>query len=67
MLRYLITMLWSMVFCSIIGFIGSALTQRTYAPIESLIIGAAFGLLFAAIIPTITAHSTKDKSRYSKL
>lgn len=65
-LRYLVTAVWGAIFMSIIGFIAAALTQRQYDPPRSLIIGAVFGLLFAVIIPTITAHSHKDKSKYSK-
>lgn len=52
---------------SIVGFIAAPLTQNVYAPVEALIVGAVFGLLFTALIPTITAHSHKDKSNYSKL
>lgn len=60
-------MIWSVIFVEIIGFIASQLTQMRFDPQESAIIGAAFGLLFAAIIPTITAKSHKDESNYSKL
>ena len=38
-----------------------------FNPMQSLIIGAVFGLLFAIIIPAITAKSYKDKSKYNKL
>ncbi len=50
----------------IIGFIAASLTQMKFDPIQSLIIGVVFGILFAAIIPTITAKSHKDKSVYGK-
>lgn len=66
-MRYIVTAIWGSIFMSIIGFIASALTQMKFKPIESLIVGAIFGLLFAIIIPTITAHSHHDKSKYSKL
>ena len=49
------------------GFIAASLTQMQFNPMQSLIIGAVFGLLFAIIIPAITAKSYKDKSKYSKL
>ncbi len=65
--RYLITIIWSVIYMMIIGFIGAPLTQNTFNPMEALIMGVVFGILFAAIIPAITAHSHKDKSKYSKL
>lgn len=65
--RYLITIIWSVIYMMIIGFIGAPLTQNAFNPMEALIIGIVFGILFAAIIPAITAHSHKDKSKYSKL
>lgn len=55
----------------VVGFIAGPLTQsasfnandvKTY-----LIVGLIFGILFSAIIATITAHSHKDNSKYSKL
>lgn len=66
-MRYIITMIWSCIFCEIIGFIAASLTQMQFNPMQSLIIGAVFGLLFAIIIPAITAKSYKDKSKYNKL
>lgn len=51
----------------IVGFIGGPLTHCAFDFGEAVIFGLLFGLLFAAIIPTITAHSHKDKSKYSKL
>jgi len=51
----------------IVGFIAAPLTQHVFNFGEAAIVGLIFGLLFAAIIPTITAHSHKDKSKYSKL
>lgn len=66
-MRYIITMIWSVIFMEIIGFIASQLTQTRFDPQESAIVGAAFGLLFAAIMPTITAKSHHDDSKYSKL
>lgn len=51
----------------IVGFIGAPLTQSVFNPKEALLIGLVFGILFAAIIPTITAHSHKDNSKFSKL
>ena len=66
-MRYIITVIWSCIFCEIIGFIAASLTQMQFNPMQSLIIGAVFGLLFAIIIPAIPATSHKDKSKYSKL
>ena len=66
-MRYIITVIWSCIFCEIIGFIAASLTQMLFNPMQYLIIGAVFGLLFAIIIPAITAKSHKDKSKYSKL
>ena len=51
----------------IVGFIAAPLTQNVFNLGEAAIVGLIFGVLFAAIIPTITAHSSKDKSKYSKL
>lgn len=65
--RYIITVIWSVIYMMVIGFIAAPLTQSTFNPTESLIIGIIFGILFAAIMPTITAHSHKDKSKFSKL
>ncbi|MDF7638861.1 DUF2929 family protein [Lactobacillus sp. ESL0791] len=65
--RYLVTICWSIVYMLIIGFIAAPLTHNVFSVVEALIIGAIFGLLFAIIIPTITAHAVKDKSKYSKL
>lgn len=65
--RYIMTIIWSVIFMMVVGFIAAPLTQSTFEPKEALLIGVVFGILFAAIIPTITAHSHKDKSAYSKL
>lgn len=65
--RYIITIAWSVVYMLIVGFIAAPLTQNSFNLNDALIIGLVFGLIFAAIIPTITAHSSKDKSKYSKL
>jgi membrane associated rhomboid family serine protease len=66
-MRIIVTMVWSTIFCLIIGFIASSLTQMRFNLAQSAIIGAIFGFLYALIIPTITAHSVQDKSKYSKL
>lgn len=65
--RYIVTIVWSVIYMMVIGFIAAPLTQSAFNPKESLIIGVVFGILFAAIIPTITAHSHKDKSKFSNL
>ena len=64
--RSIVCMVWGMVFTFIIGFIGGPLVQHTYQPAHLLLVGAIFGLLFALIIPTITAKSVKYDSEYSK-
>lgn len=51
----------------VVGFIAAPLTSSTFEPKEALLIGLIFGIFFAAIIPAITAHSHKDKSKYSNL
>ncbi|MCI1289982.1 MAG: YjzD family protein [Lactobacillus sp.] len=66
-LRVIVTMFWAVIFCLIIGFIAGALTQMKFNPTQCVIVGAIFGCLYALIIPTITAHSVKDKSKYSKI
>lgn len=65
--RYIVTILWSIVYMLVVGFIAAPLTFSVFDPKEATIIGIVFGVLFAAIIPTITAHSVKDKSKFSKL
>lgn len=67
MSRYIVTICWSVVYMLVIGFIGAPLTQNVFNIGEAVIVGVVFGLLFAAIMPAITAHSCKDKSKYSKL
>ncbi|MCD5447848.1 YjzD family protein [Lactobacillus delbrueckii subsp. lactis] len=64
--RYIVCIVWGMIYTFIIGFIGAPLTQSTYNPVTLLIVGALFGLLFSLIIPKITAKSYKDDSAYSK-
>lgn len=66
MSRYIVTICWSIVYMLIVGFIAAPLTQNVFNLGEAAIVGLIFGVLFAAIIPTITAHSSKDKSKYSK-
>lgn len=65
--RYIVTIIWSVIYMMVVGFIASPLTQSTFNPTEALIIGVVFGILFAAIIPTITAHTHKDNSKFSNL
>lgn len=67
MSRYIVTICWSVVYMLIVGFIAAPLTQNVFNLKEAAIVGVIFGVLFAAIIPTITAHSVKDKSKYNKL
>lgn len=66
-MRYIVSMFWAIIYCEIIGFIASALTSMAFDPVQSGIIGAVFGLLFAFIIPGITAKSHKDSSKFSKM
>lgn len=66
-MRFIITIVWSTIYCLIIGFIASSLTQMSFNLTQSAIIGAIFGFFYALIIPTITARSVKDKSKFSKL
>jgi ABC-type Fe3+-siderophore transport system permease subunit len=65
--RYIVTICWSVVYMLIVGFIGAPLTQNVFNLKEAVIMGVIFGFLFAAIIPTITAHANKDKSKFNKL
>lgn len=66
-MRFIVTMVWSTIYCEIIGFIAAALTQMAFDPIQAGIIGIIFGFLFALIIPGIAAKSHKDKSKFSKM
>lgn len=65
--RYIVTIIWSVIYMMVVGFIAAPLTQSTFNSTEALIIGVVFGILFAAIIPTITAHTHKDNSKFSNL
>ncbi|MBN6048951.1 YjzD family protein [Lactobacillus helveticus] len=69
--RYLVTILWSIIYMLVVGFIAGPLTQSASFNANDvktcLIVGLIFGILFSAIIATITAHSHKDNSKYSKL
>lgn len=65
--RFIVTVIWSIIYMLIIGFIAAPLTQSVFEPKEAILIGVIFGVLFALIIPAITAGSHKDKSKYSKL
>lgn len=69
--RYIITIVWSVIYMLIIGFIAGPLVQSASfsgADLKNcLVVGVIFGILFAAIIATITAHSHKDNSKYSNL
>ncbi|BDR60450.1 YjzD family protein [Lactobacillus xylocopicola] len=67
MSRYIVTVFWSVVYMLIVGFIAAPLTQHVFNLGEAAIVGVIFGVLFAAIVPTITARSVKDNSKYSKL
>lgn len=65
--RFIVTVIWSVIYMFVVGFIAAPLTQSVFEPKEALIIGLIFGVLFALIIPAITAKSHKDDSKYSKL
>ncbi|NRO15892.1 YjzD family protein [Lactobacillus helveticus] len=69
--RYLVIIVWSIIYMFVVGFIAGPLTQSASFNANDvktcLIVGLIFGILFSAIIATITAHSHKDNSKYSKL
>ncbi|WEV71570.1 DUF2929 family protein [Lactobacillus sp. ESL0785] len=65
--RYIVTICWSVVYMLIVGFIAAPLTQNVFNLQDAVIVGIIFGLLFAIIMPTITAHSNKDNSKFTKL
>ena len=69
--RYFVTIVWSVIYMFVVGFIAGPLTQsasfNTNDVKTCLVVGLIFGILFSAIIATITAHSHKDNSKYSKL
>ena len=58
--RYIITTVWSVIYMLVASFNGTDLRN-------CVIVGIIFGILFSAIIATITARSHKDNSKYSKL
>lgn len=64
--RYIVNTVWSVIFMSIVGFIAAPLTQNKYYPVEAIIAGVIFGILFTAIMPAITRHSHADNSKFSK-
>lgn len=59
-MRYVVTTVWAILFTMIIGFIASALTNMDFNPMQSVIIGAIFGLFFN-VIPYIMTKSAKAK------
>ena len=59
--RYIVCIVWGMIYTFIIGFIGAPLTQSTYNPVTLLIVGAVFGLLFSLTTPR-AANKTEDHS-----
>ena len=69
--RYIITTVWSVIYMLAVGFIAGPLTRSASFNGTDLrncvIVGIIFGILFSAIIATITARSHKDNSKYSKL
>lgn len=69
--RYIVTIVWSVIYMFFVGFIAGPLTQSASFNMNDvktcLIVGVIFGILFSAIITTITAHSHTDKSKYSNL
>ncbi len=65
--RYIVTIFWSTIYMLVVGFIAAPLTQSVFEPKEAILIGVVFGVLFAIIIPAITATSHKDNSKFSKL
>lgn len=54
MMRYVMMVFWGIIFGFIIGFIGSALTQTTFIPVQAMTIGGVFGLLVGIIPPLLT-------------
>lgn len=63
-MRHIITMFWAIIFCLIIGFIASALTQMDFNPTQSVIVGAIFGFLFD-ILPTLMQKSVAKQNSES--
>ena len=61
--RYIVTIFWSTIYMLVVGFIAAPLTQSVFEPKEAILIG----VVFAIIIPAITATSHKDNSKFSKL
>lgn len=60
-MRYLTTMVWAVIFTEIIGFIGGALTQMDFNPMQSLIVGAIFGLVFN-VLPLIMDKTERQSN-----
>jgi ABC-type Fe3+-siderophore transport system permease subunit len=69
--RYIVTIVWSVIYMFVVGFIAGPLTRSASFNATDMrncvIVGVIFGILFSAIIATITAHTQKDNSKYSKL
>ncbi|GFZ26966.1 YjzD family protein [Lactobacillus corticis] len=65
--RTIVTIFWSILYSMIISFIAGPLTKNSGNMTEAVIFGVVFGILFSLIIPTITAHSHKDDSKFSSL
>ena len=54
-------MVWAVIFTEIIGFIGGALTQMDFNPMQSLIVGAIFGLVFN-VLPLIMDKTERQSN-----
>ena len=61
-MRYVMMAFWGVIFGFIIGFIGSALTQTTFIPVQALVMGGVFGLLLG-FIPPLLNWSQKASSK----
>ena len=69
--RYIVTIVWSVIYMLVVGFIAGPLTQSASFNVTDMrncvIVGVILKTHKSAIIATITKKKKKDNSKYSKL
>ena len=60
-MRYIITMIWSCIFCEIIGFIAASLTQMQFNPMQSLLLAQSLACYSQLLFPPLLLKATKIK------
>jgi len=64
-MRYIMTLIWGIIFGQVMGFLAGALTHTGYSPMSSLIYSVIFVLLLF-ILPVIMKHFATNDQTESK-